>query len=105
MEVWQLAHKSRMQIMEIFGAPIMLRSGILFKIAFIDAIIATVLNIIIFIYIKSSWGGHTDIDFIRDNQNILINFTDFIIMLLTAIIIVSISVFIVAIKSSEVPEG
>jgi cell division transport system permease protein len=105
MEVWQLAHKSRMLIMEIFGAPIMLRSGILFKIAFIDAIIATILNIVIFIYIKSTWSASTDIDFIRDNQHLLINVSDFVIMLFTAIVIVSISVFIVAVKSSEVPEG
>ena len=105
MEVWQLAHKSRMQIMEIFGAPIMLRSGILFKIAFIDAIIATILNITVFIYLKSNWAAKTDIDFIRNNQDLLINVSDYLIMFLTAIVIVLISVFIVAIKSSEVPEG
>ena len=105
MEVWQLAHKDRMKIMEIFGAPMMLRSGILFKIAFIDAIIATILNIGIFIYLSNSWAKKSDIDFITQNQSILINFTDFLIMLLTAIIIVSVSVFIVAINSSEVPEG
>jgi len=34
MQIWQLAHQNRMRIMEIFGAPLMLRSGILFKIAF-----------------------------------------------------------------------
>jgi len=105
MEVWQLAHKKRMKIMEIFGAPLMLRSGVLFKIAFIDAIIATILNIIIFIYLSSYWAKKSDIDFIAQNQNVLINFTDFLIMLITAIVIVSISVFVVAIKSSEVPEG
>ncbi len=105
MEVWQLAHKERMKIMEIFGAPLMLRSGVLFKIAFIDAIIATILNIFIFIYLSSSWAKKSDIDFITKNQDILINYSDFLIMLLTAIVIVSISVFVVAIKSSEVPEG
>ena len=105
MEVWQLAHKERMQIMEIFGAPMMLRSGILFKIAFIDAIIATLLNVAIFVYISNSWAKRSEIEFLQNNQGLLINFTDFLIMLVTAIIIVSISVFIVAIKSSEVPEG
>jgi cell division transport system permease protein len=105
MEVWQLAHKKRMKIMEIFGAPLMLRSGILFKIAFIDAIIATILNIAIFIYIKSDWANKTDIDFIRNNQDLLINISDYIIMFTTAVIIVLISVFVVVIKSSEVPEG
>ncbi len=104
MEVWQLAHKERMQIMEIFGAPLMLRSGVLFKIAFIDAIIATLLNIFIFIYLKSTWAKNSDIDFIRDNQASFLHWSDFILMLFTAIVIVSISVFVVAIKSSEVPQ-
>ena len=105
MQVWQLAHKERMQIMEIFGAPLMLRSGILFKIAFIDAIIATILNIIIFIYIKSTWANKTDITFIKEHQDLLFNLSDFFIQFITAIIIVAIAVFVVAIKSREVPEG
>ena len=105
MQVWQLAHKDRMQIMEIFGAPLMLRSGILFKIAFIDAIIATILNIFVFMYIKSTWSQHSDIDFIRDNQDLLFNFSDFLIQFVTAIVIVAISVFVVAIQTREVPEG
>ncbi len=105
MEVWQLAHKSRMKIMEIFGAPMMLRSGILFKIAFIDAIIATILNIGIFLYFKAGWASKSDIDFIKNNQDLLINVSDYFIMFFTAFVIVLISVFFVAFKSSEVPEG
>lgn len=105
MEVWQLAHKERMAIMEIFGAPMMLRSGILFKIAFIDAFIATVLNIVLFIYIKNRWAGTTDITFIKENQDLLLNISDFFVLFITAIIIVAVSVMSVAIKSSEVPEG
>jgi len=105
MEVWQLAHKDRMKIMEIFGAPMMLRSGILFKIAFIDAIIATLLNIGIFVYLNISWAKSSDINFIKENQGALINISDFVLMLFTAIVIVSVSVFIVAVQSSEVPEG
>ncbi len=105
MEVWQLAHKDRMKIMEIFGAPMMLRSGILFKIAFIDAIIATFLNIVIFLYFKNSWASRSDIDFIKNNQDLLINISDYFIMFFTAFIIVLVSVSFVAFKSSEVPEG
>ena len=43
MEIWKYAHKERMQVMEIFGAPLMLRSGVLFKVAFVDAIFSTIL--------------------------------------------------------------
>jgi len=105
MQVWQLAHTNRMRIMEIFGAPLMLRSGILFKIAFIDAIVATILNIAIFIYLKASWAKTTDIEFIKSNHDLLFNISDFFIQFLTAIIIVAISVFVVAINTREVPEG
>jgi len=105
MQVWQLAHKKRMQIMEIFGAPMMLRSGILFKIAFIDAIIATILNIVIFIYIKSTWSQVSDIDFIKEHSDLLFSFSDFAIQFAVAIFIVAISVFVVAMSTREVPEG
>ena len=44
MEIWKYAHKQRMQVMEIFGAPLMLRSGVLFKVAIMDAFIATILT-------------------------------------------------------------
>jgi len=105
MQVWQLAHKERMQIMEIFGAPLMLRSGVLFKIAFIDAIVATILNIVFFIYVKDKWSKTTDIDVIKNNSDLLFNATDFFIQFLAAIVIVAISVIFVAYSSRERPEG
>ncbi len=105
MQVWQLAHKDRMKIMEIFGAPMMLRSGILFKVAIIDAIIATILNMVIFLFIKSKWSQNSDIDFVKNNQDMLFNVSDFFILFVTAIVIVAISVFVVAINTREVPEG
>ena len=105
MQIWQLAHKKRMQIMEIFGAPMMLRSGILFKIAFIDAIVATLLNVVIFIYIKTTWSKTTDFTFVKNNQDLLFNISDFFIQFITAIVIVAVSVYVVAMKTREVPEG
>ncbi len=43
MVVWQLEHRERMQIMALFGAPVWLRSGVLFRLAFVDAVLAIVL--------------------------------------------------------------
>ncbi len=105
MQVWQLAHKERMQIMEIFGAPMMLRSGILFKVALTDAFIATILNMGLFIYFKNKWAKTSDVDFIKNNPDLLFNISDFFLLFLLAIVIVIISVFYVAFKSREVPEG
>ncbi|WP_457596615.1 cell division protein FtsX [Hydrogenimonas sp.] len=43
MALWQLEHRERMQIMALFGAPVWLRSGVLFRLAVVDALIAVVM--------------------------------------------------------------
>lgn len=50
MEVWRYEHSSRMQIMAIFGAPMWMRSAVLFRMAFIDSIIAVLITIAIAYY-------------------------------------------------------
>lgn len=40
MEVWRFEHSDRMNIMSIFGAPIWLRSAVLYRLAFIDSLIS-----------------------------------------------------------------
>jgi cell division transport system permease protein len=54
MRIWQFQHEERMNIMALFGAPIMLRSAVLFRLAIIDAIIAATMIIIIFSLITNS---------------------------------------------------
>jgi cell division transport system permease protein len=103
MEVWQLAHKERMQIMEIFGAPLMLRSGVLFKMAIIDAIIATLLNLTIFLYLQTKTVSLTGLQFL-EKKNVLFQVSDLFVWILASLVIVVISVLFVAFKSSEVIE-
>jgi cell division transport system permease protein len=56
MRIWQFQHEERMSIMALFGAPIMLRSAVLFRLAIIDAIIAAAMILIVFsLIIKSGW--------------------------------------------------
>lgn len=56
MRIWQFQHQERMNIMALFGAPIMLRSAVLFRLAIIDALIAASLVLAAFgIIIKSGW--------------------------------------------------
>jgi len=43
LEVWRLEHSERMYIMELFGAPLGLRSAVLLKIAIIDSLISSIL--------------------------------------------------------------
>jgi len=104
MEIWKFAHRQRMQVMEIFGAPLMLRSGILFKVAIIDAILATILTSLFFLYLKFNWALHSGIDIMVQNKEALFRMTDIAILLVTALLIVIISVYSVVFSSKGAEE-
>jgi len=53
MRIWQFQHAERMNIMALFGAPIMLRSAVLFRLAILDAIIAATLLLSTFTFLKN----------------------------------------------------
>jgi len=104
MEIWKYAHRERMQVMEIFGAPLMLRSGVLFKVAFIDAIFATVFVSGIFYYIKFYWAAQSGIDMMMENQVALFMLNDIGILFGSAMLIVIIAVYSVVFSSKGVSE-
>jgi cell division transport system permease protein len=54
LRIWQFKHSERMSIMGLFGAPMWLRSAVLFRLAIVDAIIASVLSYIIFQFIQTN---------------------------------------------------
>ncbi len=54
MRIWQFQHEERMNIMALFGAPIMLRSAVLFRLAILDALIAASLIVAVFTVIMTS---------------------------------------------------
>ena len=54
MRIWQFQHEERMNIMALFGAPVMLRSAVLFRLAILDALISATLVLISFYVITSS---------------------------------------------------
>ena len=104
MEIWKYAHKERMQVMEIFGAPMMLRSGVLFRVAFVDAIFATILVSAIFFYTKFYWAAGSGIDIMMQNKEALFKFTDIGILLGSSILIVIIAVYTVVFSNKGVQE-
>lgn len=101
MEVWGYVHKERMQVMEIFGAPIMLRSGVLFKVAIADALIATSIIVSLFLYFRYQMAEISNVDVLMNNSQLLFQPNDAVILLLCAIIIVVISVYMVVFSSRE----
>ncbi len=104
MEIWKYAHKERMQIMETFGAPMMLRSGVLFRVAFFDAIIATICVSILFFYIKYSWASQSGIDMIVKNRDVLFQASDIMVLFISAIVIVILAVYSVVFSSKGVED-
>ena len=54
LRIWQFQHTERMNIMGLFGAPIWLRSAVLFRLAIVDALVASALSFALFTYISSN---------------------------------------------------
>ena len=52
LRIWQFKHNERMNIMGLFGAPVWLRSAVLFRLAIVDALIASVLSFLVFSYLR-----------------------------------------------------
>jgi len=104
MEIWKYAHKQRMQVMEIFGAPLMLRSGVLFKVAIADAFLATLFTSAVFLYVKFQWAAQSGIDIMMQNQEDLFRLSDMGILLGSALLIVIIAVYSVVFTSKGVQE-
>ena len=104
MEIWKYAHRQRMQVMEIFGAPLMLRSGVLFKVAIVDAIIATIITSMLFLYLKFQWAVHSGIDIMMQNREELFRLSDIAVLLGSALFIVIIAVYSVVFTVKGVQE-
>jgi cell division transport system permease protein len=104
MEIWKYAHQERMQVMEIFGAPLMLRSGVLFKVAVSDAFIATLLTSGLFLYVKFVWAAKSGIDLMMEKQNELFKITDIGMLLGVALMLVIIAVYFVVFSAKGVEE-
>jgi len=104
MEIWKFEHRQRMRVMEIFGASLMLRSGILFRIAIIDAFFATLLTSGIFLYIKFKWAPQSGINILMQKQEQLFDMNDMGLLLLSSLAIVIMAVYSVVLSNKGVEE-
>jgi cell division transport system permease protein len=90
--------------MEIFGAPLMLRSGILFRMAVVDAFFATLLTSGVFLYIKFQWAPVSGIDILMQKQDELFDMNDMGILLISSLVIVIVAVYSVVVSNKGVEE-
>jgi cell division transport system permease protein len=101
MEIWQLEHRERMQVMEIFGASAMMRSGVLFRIALTDAVIAALITVGIFAFLRYVWVAESGIDLLLQKQELLFRWSDVAILSGVALVIVLVSVVAVSLGVRE----
>jgi cell division transport system permease protein len=105
MEIWQLEHRERMQVMEILGASAMLRSGVLFRIALIDALIAAMVTIGLFAFLRYVWAPKSGIAFLVERSDLLFRWQDVAVLGGTVLAIVLISVIVVVRSAGETRQG
>ena len=55
LKIWQYKHNERMNIMGLFGAALWLRSMVLFRLAVVDALLASTISLGVFLYLSNSW--------------------------------------------------
>ncbi len=99
--VWELEHSERMQIMALFGAPVMLRSGVLYKLGFVNAIIAAVVISAVFHYAKDVALVTSALGVLDIEHGLLFKMQDFFFMLGFALVTVFLAVSLVIFNSKE----
>ena len=85
LRIWQFKHSERMNIMGLFGAPIWLRSAVLFRLAIVDALIASAFTFMLFTYMSSNEWILQEFSSIGISIVIFDPIMDFLILMGTAV--------------------
>ena len=101
MEVWNFSHAKRMQIMEIFGASLFLRSKVLIQMGLVDAFLSAILTSGIFLSLQNLWIRDSNMDILKENISEIFAVSDFFILLFASMLIVFIAIFLVVINVKE----
>ncbi len=99
--VWELEHSQRMHIMSLFGAPLMLRSGVLYKLGFINAVIAAFIVSAIFYYAGDSASVKAAAAVLGVDTGLLFNSSDFMYLIGFALVTVFLAVSLVIMNSKD----
>lgn len=94
-KVWYLEHRDRMYIMELFGAPLWMRSGVLIRIAITDTILSIIFVYGIFYYFSNLKILQGQINF---NIDFFILLKDSIILLIIGLLISFFSIIYITLR-------
>ncbi|WP_299546825.1 FtsX-like permease family protein [uncultured Helicobacter sp.] len=100
-EIWKFQHLERMEIMTLFGAPLWMRSQVLFRLACIDAILATLIVAGGLFYISQNPSLLIFFQELGLNPEIFSPILDSIVLLLTGLTLSLISVWIVSLQQKD----
>jgi cell division transport system permease protein len=100
LEVWKLEHNERMYIMELFGAPFWFRGAALFKIAFIDSVIAMISTVGIIFYMQNSAIYNAILNDLKIDVNISLQ-NELLLLLIVTLCISFISSVVVVIGRNK----
>ena len=103
LRIWQFQHNERMSIMGLFGAPVWLRSAVLFRLAIVDAFIAFILAFALFSYLATTEWVQKQFESIGIKVSFFDTLYDSLVMLGVALSIsILLAVFIVLGHKEEV---
>ncbi|MEA1916252.1 MAG: cell division protein FtsX [Campylobacterota bacterium] len=85
MRIWQFQHNERMSIMALFGAPMWLRSAVLFRLAIVDAFASTILVLIVFPFIAKAASLHKILEILNIDVVLFNTFNDSIELLVISL--------------------
>lgn len=100
-EIWHLQHSKRMEIMSYMGAPFWMKNKILFKLAFIDSFISSLLVIVGIFYILESQEFASLFASLEISDVIFFPLQDLFVLLVMSVIISVFSALIVIIRQKD----
>ncbi|TLD85307.1 cell division protein FtsX [Helicobacter sp. MIT 11-5569] len=100
-EIWKFQHIERMEIMTLFGAPLWMRSQVLFRLACIDTILATLIVAGGLFYISQNPSLLIFFQELGLNPEIFSPILDSIVLLLTGLTLSLIAVWIVSLQQKD----
>ncbi|CAM2930008.1 FtsX-like permease family protein [Helicobacter burdigaliensis] len=100
-EIWRFQHSERMNIMSLLGAPLWMRNQLLFRLAFLDTLIATIICLSTLIYLSSNDNLLNFMQNIGLNSGIFSPFLDTFILLCVGLTLSFVSVWIVSLYKKD----
>jgi len=101
LRIWQYKHYERMSIMSLFGAASWLRSAVLFRLAIVDALIASFLAFATFVYLSISPYVLKQFEYVGIKVVVFDMLKDSLLLLATSLVISIFLVFLIILGHKE----